>query len=301
MQFRLSHRTRFAYATRVDLSHHALHLDARTLPTQRVTRAAISCDPDAARTSVISDHFDNRVTHLTIAVPHDHFEIVLEAEGVLDVAPPPAVTPAWEELRRALAGDGFPIAVGPSEFALDSPLAAANAELRNFAQASFEAGRPILDAAIALTSSIHRAFRYDPAATDVSTPLAEVIAKRAGVCQDFAHIEIAALRSFGLAARYVSGYVATRPPGAAAPLRGADASHAWISVWCGDMAGWVDLDPTNDLVVGNAHVVAAWGRDYGDVSPVRGVLVGGGMHTLGVAVDLQLDQLRQLTADPSSS
>ena len=135
----------------------------------------------------------------------------------------------------------------------------------------------------------------------MSTPLAEVIAKRAGVCQDFAHVEVAALRSLGLAARYVSGYVATRPPGAAAPLRGADASHAWISVWCGDIAGWVDLDPTNDLVVGNAHVVAAWGRDYGDVSPVRGVLVGGGKHTLGVAVDLQLDQLRQLTADPSSS
>ncbi len=301
MRFRLTHRTSFAYATRVDLSHHALHLDARALPTQTVSRAVISCEPPVARLSAMQDHFGNRVTHLTIEVPHDRFDVVLEAEGVLRVAPRPASTPDWETLSRALAGDGFPMAVTASEFALDSPLATATAGLREFARPSFDSGRSILDAAIDLTGRIHRVFRYDPTATDVSTPLAEVIVNRAGVCQDFAHVEIAALRSLGLAARYVSGYVATRAPGEAAPLRGADASHAWISVWCGEAAGWVDLDPTNDLVVADAHVVAAWGRDYGDVSPVRGVLVGGGAHTLAVAVDLQLDRVAQLTSAPPSS
>ena len=300
-RFRLSHRTSYVYATRVDISHHVLHLDARSLPTQRVTRAAIDCRPEAARRSAVSDHFGNRVTHLTIEAPHDRFEIMLEAEGDLHVAPRPATTPSWEEVRRALAGDGLPLAVAASEFALDSPLAAATGDLRALALESFAAGRPILDATIDLTTAIHRGFRYDPTATEVSTPLAEVVAKRAGVCQDFAHVEIAALRSLGLAARYVSGYVATRPPGDATALRGADASHAWTSVWCGDEVGWVDLDPTNDLVVSDAHVVAAWGRDYADVSPVRGVLIGGGAHSLSVAVDLQLEPASSLTAGPASS
>src|SRR5262249_45139202 len=147
--------------------------------------------------------------------------------------------------------------------------------------------RPILAAAIDLTRRINAEFRYDPAATEVSTPLDDVLKQRAGVCQDFAHLQVAALRSLGVAARYVSGYIAPKPgAGPPAGLPRAGASHAWVSVWCGGEAGWVDVDPTNNMVAGEAHVTAAWGRDYSDVSPVRGVILGGGAHMLAVAVHL---------------
>jgi transglutaminase-like putative cysteine protease len=189
-------------------------------------------------------------------------------------------------VRDKLRGDGFPAPVSESEFALDSPLATASPPLADYAAPSFAAGRPVLAAVTDLTRRIHAEFRYDPAATEVSTPLGEVLEQRAGVCQDFAHLEVAALRSLGLAARYVSGYIAPKQTGAAQGLRGAAASHAWVSVWCGDAAGWVDVDPTNNMVAGEAHVIAAWGRDYSDVSPVRGVILGGGAHTLAVAVHL---------------
>ena len=161
-RFRLSHRTSYVYATRVDISHHVLHLDARSLPTQRVTRVTVDCRPETARRSVGSDHVGNRVTHLTIEAPHDHLEIMLEAEGALHVAPRPAATPSWEEVRRALAGDGLPLAVAASEFALDSPLAAATGDLRALAQQSFAMGRPILDAFVMLLSD-HRWFGAEPA------------------------------------------------------------------------------------------------------------------------------------------
>jgi transglutaminase-like putative cysteine protease len=297
MRYRLEHATTYSYAAAVDLSHHALRLDVRPLPWQRGSGVAIACTPAASRESHTSDHFGNRVTHLTIENPHDRFTVTLSAEVEVDprAAPDPAATPPWEEIRDALDGDGFPAPVEESEFALDSPLAAASPALADYARPSFAPGRPILAAAIELTTRIHAEFRYDPAATEVSTPLDEVLKKRAGVCQDFAHLEVAALRALGLAARYVSGYIAPKPAAAPAPtpaapaaagLRGADASHAWVAVWCGPAAGWIEVDPTNDMLAGEAHVTAAWGRDYSDVSPVRGVILGGGAHTLAVAVHL---------------
>ncbi|MBL8700494.1 MAG: transglutaminase family protein [Alphaproteobacteria bacterium] len=289
MRFRLSHRTSYVYASPVDLAQHVLRLDARPLPTQRIDKVVVVCSPRPSRVSQTVDHFGNRITHVALAGPHDRLDLTLEASGEIlpRTPPPPDATMPWEEVAAALLGDGFPTAVEASEFVHASPRAAPLASFSPFAQASFAGGRPILEAVLELTHRIHEAYRYDPAATDVSTPLAEVVARRAGVCQDFAHLQIAGLRALGLAARYVSGYIATRPVGAARPLRGADASHAWVSVWCGPRAGWIDVDPTNDLLVSDAHVVAAWGRDYGDVSPVRGVFVGGGAHSLSVAVDLE--------------
>lgn len=289
MRFKLSHVTDYSYARRVDLAHHVLHLDARDGAGQRVDQVAIACTPRPRRVSTSRDHFGNRVTHLEIDTPHDRLEIVLEAAGHIARRPKPESTPPWERVRLALGAGGFPDDHAASEFVLGSPLATPSSDLRDLAAPCFISGRPILDGVLELTRRINRAFRYDPHATEISTPLAEVLELRAGVCQDFAQVQIAALRALGLAARYVSGYIATRPPGQQRPLRGADASHAWVSVWCGAGVGWIDVDPTNDMLVGDAHVVAALGRDYADVSPVRGVLIGGGEHGLDVAVDLHLE------------
>ena len=291
MRFRLSHRTRYAYSFPVDVAHHVLRLDVRRLPFQDVAQARIACDPQASSIATRSDHFGNRVTHLRLAQPHDSLAITFTATGQVHARdiPDEAETPPWEVVASQLRGDGFPEPLAESEFALPSPLASPFPELPAFARVCFPPGAPVLACARRLTRAINTAFRYDPTATDVATPLADVFRMRAGVCQDFAHLQIAALRGLGLAARYVSGYLATRPRPGMPALRGADASHAWVSVWCGAQAGWIDLDPTNDCLAGQSHVIAAWGRDYGDVSPVRGVLSGGGAHRLEVGVDLDVD------------
>lgn len=291
MRFRLCHTTRYVYSGPIDIAHHVLHLDVRRLPFQDVMRLRLSCAPEPSSLSERNDHFGNRVTHLHFGQPHDSLAIVFTAEGRLHArnVPDDLATPPWETIAAQLRGDGFPEVIAASEFALPSPLVPSLPDLLAFARPCFEAGAPVLVCARRLTRTINAAFRYDPAATDVATPLAQAFRLRAGVCQDFAHLQISALRGMGLAARYVSGYLATRPPPGMPALRGADASHAWVSVWCGAQAGWIDLDPTNDCLAGQRHVVAAWGRDYADVSPVRGVLSGGGAHRLEVGVDLDVD------------
>ncbi len=155
-----------------------------------------------------------------------------------------------------------------------------------YAAGDFPPGRPVLEGVAALNSRIHRDFKFDTRATDVATPVAEVLKKRAGVCQDFAHLMLACLRSLGLPARYVSGYLETKPPPGRQRLIGADASHAWVSAFCGEEAGWIDADPTNDVLPGERHITLAWGRDFSDVSPLRGVTLGAGGQTLRVAVDV---------------
>jgi transglutaminase-like putative cysteine protease len=175
-----------------------------------------------------------------------------------------------------------------SEFAFESPFVPALAALRDYAVASFAPRRPLLPAARELMARIHADFTYDGNATEVHTPLAQVLADRRGVCQDFAHLMIGALRALGLPARYVSGYLLTQPPPGQARLLGADASHAWTGLWCPPL-GWIDFDPTNDVLPGDGatHVTLAWGRDYGDVMPLRGVIRGGGEHRLAVAVTVR--------------
>lgn len=289
MRYALAHRTTYSYSTAVELAHHKAHLAPRAFPGQRVLSSRLTVYPPPRSMREHRDHFGNLVSTFEIDVAHTALSI--EAVSEIDVAlpePPPAgSTPPWETVRDALAGGGFPEAVQAAEFVHDSPLVAAGRAARAYARPSFPPGRPVLEGALDLTSRIKADFAYRPGATDISTPLAEVFEKRAGVCQDFAHVEIAALRSLGLAAGYVSGYIRTYHAPGMAELRGADASHAWVAAWCGPGAGWVHLDPTNNLVAREEHAIVAWGRDFSDVSPVRGVILGGGSHTYGVAVELK--------------
>jgi transglutaminase-like putative cysteine protease len=286
VRYRIRHRSEYSYTGAIDLSYHLLRLTPRKLPHQIVLQTSVTPDPIPATTSQGIDYFGNQLTFLTLAEPHEHFTVEMEATVEVNFPPPPdaASTPAWESVRDGLRAPVDPVLTEAGEFIFDSPLATPTAEIAAYAAPSFPTGRPLLEAALDLTSRIHRDFTFDPGATIVTTPLAEVMEQRRGVCQDFAHLEIAALRAMGLAARYVSGYIRTYHDDSSA-LIGSDASHAWVSVFCPDF-GWIDLDPTNDLIVGDEHIVLAWGRDYGDISPVRGFMLGGGEHFLNVAVQV---------------
>jgi transglutaminase-like putative cysteine protease len=191
----------------------------------------------------------------------------------------------WVETRELLAAADDDPLLQAFQFAFDSPYSVANDDIRDYALQSFVGDRPVLEAAMDLTSRIYDEFEYRGGVSDVSTPVRDVFAMRKGVCQDFAHLEIACLRSIGLAARYVSGYLLTHPPEGKEKLVGADASHAWLSVWSRSN-GWVDFDPTNDVIPNVEHITIGWGRDYGDVSPINGFIVGGGAHQIAVAVDV---------------
>lgn len=273
------------------VSHHAARLIPRETERQRCLRASLSVEPAPATRADRVDYFGNPVSFLTIQTSHRVLTVI--AESLVEVTAPPAVaagsTPPWEAVRAALECPSDEQALEAAEFLCDSPFAAVSDDLRAYARPSFPAGRPVFDAAMDLTRRIHADFRYDSTATTVSTPLAEVLAMKRGVCQDFAHLEIACLRAVGLAARYVGGYLLTRPPPGQTKLVGSDASHAWVSVWIPGH-GWLDLDPTNDMAVGDEHITCAWGRDYEDVSPIKGLVVGGGEHALSVAVDVRVDE-----------
>ena len=203
-----------------------------------------------------------------------------------------AVRDLWRNARVDASVDGGGLmgeAVDAVEFAFASPMVPVGAEFAEFAAPAFTPGRPLLAAALGLNHLIHTGFAYDPQATTVTTPVAEAFARRRGVCQDFAQVMLACLRSLGLSARYVSGYLETQPPPGCERLVGADASHAWVSLFCPDH-GWIDLDPTNDCLVGDRHITVANGRDFADVSPIKGVILGGGQHAVSVSVDvLRLD------------
>jgi transglutaminase-like putative cysteine protease len=290
------HKTTFTYEDMVSVSHHVLHLAPRAHPRQKCFEMSLTVEPATALGAAREDYFGNTVHYLTVQQPHER--LVVEARSRVDVASTPApdlaASPAWDDLRRTLAAPD-PAALGAFELVFDSPYAAATADVHDYAAASFAPGRPILDAVMELTGRIYREFEYRGGVSDVSTPVCEVLAMRKGVCQDFAHLQIAALRSFGLPARYVSGYLLTHPPEGKQKLQGADASHAWISVWAGPL-GWVDFDPTNALIPDAEHVTVGWGRDYGDVSPINGFIVGGGAHQVAVAVDVNpaAEPLRRL-------
>ncbi|WP_200306892.1 transglutaminase-like domain-containing protein, partial [Paracraurococcus ruber] len=192
----------------------------------------------------------------------------------------------WERVRD-LARAGGRLAWQAAEYRFDSPMVPALPAAGAYAAESFPPGRPVLEGLLDLNGRIRREFRFRAGVTDISTPVAEVLRRREGVCQDFSQVMISGLRALGLPARYVSGYIRTRPPPGQPRRRGADQSHAWVGAWLGPEHGWVDLDPTNDVVVRDEHVVLGWGRDYGDISPVRGVMLGGGEHGLSIGVDLE--------------
>lgn len=229
----------------------------------------------------------NPITYIAMETPHRKLKVQVDFE--VDVAPPPdfdiASSPAWETIRDDLKYAPDAPAREASVFAFASLMIPPLPALKAYAAPSFTPGRPIGEAAFDLINRIYDEFIYDPVATTITTPLADVLTTRRGVCQDFAHLAIGCLRSMGLAARYVSGYLRTLPPPGKERLVGVDASHAWLSVWCGGDA-WLDLDPTNGIRGSTDMISLAWGRDYDDVSPMRGVLIGGGSQDLVVEVDV---------------
>jgi transglutaminase-like putative cysteine protease len=287
MLYDVRHRTVYRYSQPVSISHHVLHLMPRRSDRQSVHAAELAVSPAPSLRTDTEDYFGNPVNYLTLQEQHD--ELAIEARARVEVSPPPDPAPsgtlAWDEVFERLERTATRESLGVLQFAFDSPFVHPTADVAAYARESFPPGRPVLEAALDLTSRIFRDFRYESGATSVSTPIDEVFRSRRGVCQDFAHLELGCLRSLALPARYVSGYLLTRPPPGQPKRIGADASHAWVSVWCPE-AGWVDLDPTNDAIAGAEHVTLAWGRDYGDISPINGVIFGGGEHSIDVAVDV---------------
>ncbi|HEY2134157.1 MAG TPA: transglutaminase family protein [Acetobacteraceae bacterium] len=288
MRYRVHHVTSYAYATPVDLASHMLHLTPRGLDWQRVISSAIEVSPGQSRMSVGIDHFGNQVAWLFLEVPHDRFVVTASAEVEVEFPAPPGAetTLPWEQVAVAAAAgraEGWQAA----EFIFDSPMLPAEPAAGAYAAQSFPPGRPVLEGLLELTARIRREFSFKAGVSNLHTPVSRTLSQRAGVCQDFTHLMIASLRALGLPARYVSGYLRTKPPPGTTVRRGVDQSHAWVGAWLGPAHGWVDLDPTNDLVVRDEHVVLAWGRDYGDISPVRGLILGGGKHSVTVGVDLE--------------
>jgi len=285
MRYTVKHLTRYAYGAPVDLGYHLLRLVPPATPRQRLIEHAIEIDPRPKHVGGFVDHFGNAIRHVAIERRHDTFAVELDATVEVGAAAAKLPEgPAWEDVAAAIRNDGFTAEWAAAEFAYASPLAPDDAEARAYCEKSFAPKRPIVGALRELTTRINRDFAYVPGATTVSTPVAEVMSMRRGVCQDFAHVMIAGLRALGLPARYVSGYVRTHAPPGGTQRRGGDASHAWAAAWCGPAVGWIEFDPTNDLVVGEEHIVLAYGRDFSDVSPLRGVILGGGAHTVEVSV-----------------
>lgn len=285
--FEIAHTTRYDYATPVAVAHHVLRLSPRPLSRQIRLSHWIEIQPGPSTGSQYTDYFGNEVHYASLTGEHQSLTIVARSRVAVGPSfiPDPGETPAWEVVRGLCRADRSKEVMEAHEFTFSSPSVPIDPRLRQYAEPSFPSGRPMLEAVVHLTARIHRDFRFDPAATTVSTPLLDVLASRRGVCQDFAHLQIGCLRSLGLPARYVSGYLETLPPPGQVKLVGADASHAWLAVFCPGM-GWIDVDPTNNVLPSMRHITLGWGRDYGDVSPVRGVLVGGDPHRLSVGVDV---------------
>jgi transglutaminase-like putative cysteine protease len=278
----VTHVTEFDYEERVSVSHHIARLTPRRSDRQRPLAHAWQFEPTPAVVREHQDVFDNRVTFFALHGPHRR--LIVTSRAVVDVAPAPPLpgeSPAWETVRDGI--DDAPIEL--YDFVVDSPFVAAAPAYADYAAASFPPGRPIVEGFVDLTRRLHADLAYAPGATTIATPVAEVFRRRTGVCQDFAHLAIACLRSLGLPARYVSGYLETVPVPGEPRLVGADASHAWVAIHVPG-CGWIDGDPTNDRVPADRHVTLAWGRDYGDVSPIRGVIQGGGEQSTPDAVDL---------------
>jgi transglutaminase-like putative cysteine protease len=279
MLFRVTHTTRYNYQAPVSHCLNEVRLTPRRLPWQQVHETDFHVHPEPAFIHHRQDYYGNQVTSFEVLEKHDRLEAT--AESTVEVLPqtiesfPPI---SWEEARAMIAVQSDLASIEASEFIFDSPYVPAVSQLEEYAREIFVPQRPLLEAAKDLTHRIHTDFKYHPKSTSIDMPLADVVRNRRGVCQDFAHVMIGALRSQRLAARYVSGYVRPGPK-----VQGAQASHAWASIFFPG-SGWVSFDPTNDLVVSDNHVTLAWGRDYGDVTPVKGISLGGGGQTVEVEV-----------------
>jgi len=289
LRYHVLHDTAYHYDRPVGESRQLVRLTPRSLAWQRCLAHRIEVQPEPGRIEEFVDGFGNPVSSLHLEAYHD--QLLIRAESWIELLPReiqcPTDSPAWEAVRQILAYRAkhryAADALEATRFKFESTHVRVKREFAQYTLEVFDPGRPLLDGVTALMERIHEEFIFDPEATDVSTAVTEVFASKRGVCQDFSHLMISCLRSIGLAARYVSGYLLTRPPPGKPRLVGADATHAWVSVFC-PQQGWVDFDPTNNLQPNLEHLTVGWGRDFADVSPLRGVILGGGEHEPEISV-----------------
>ena len=289
MMYRIRHQTRYEYSEPTAVSYNEIRLCPRNLVHQTLINKTIVVDPAPAELSERIDYFGNPTWHLAIDQPHAAMDVLVESTVRIEKSVPPtdlSRPPAWESARDQLLSVAGPDIMAACEFTLDSPLIKVAAPLEAYARLSFGPRRALMEAVFNLMGRIHRDFEFTPGVTNIATPLLQVLEHRKGVCQDFAQLAIGCLRSMGLAARYVSGYIETLPPPGNRKLKGADASHAWFSVYVPGH-GWLDFDPTNNQLPSDQHIVVAVGRDFSDVTPIKGVIFSAGRHLLSVSVDTE--------------
>ena len=288
MRYQITHTTEYQYQRQVSVCHNEVHLIPRHFSGQDRLYHQLNITPWPEDYRERTDFFGNPVCYFSVKQAHE--QLIVTASSEVHVQPERAQLDfyqgiKWESVCERLFSDDNEADLEARQYLLDSPLVISTPSLADYARPSFTKGIPLIQAVQDLMQRIHTDFTYDPHFTTVSTPLDEVIAHRRGVCQDFAHLAIGCLRAQGIPARYVSGYVETLPPPGQSRMIGADASHAWFSVYIAD-AGWVDFDPTNNQMPMDRHITLAWGRDYSDVSPMKGIIIGGGNHKVKVSVDV---------------
>lgn len=288
MRYRITHSTTYQYTGLVGRSYNEARLLPRECHQQKLISARLEIQPKEADFRIREDFFGNKTAYFTIKEPHSEFKVTAFSEvevsgntGQLGLSQ----GISWEATKEILQHDKRAEVLEARQYTLDSPYINTSPELAAYAQPSFVPGRSLFDAVHDLMQRIYHEFTFDPGFTTLSTPVNTVLEHRRGVCQDFAHVAIGCIRTHGLAARYVSGYIETLPPPGQEKLVGSDASHAWFSVYIPDV-GWLDFDPTNNQINGDQHITVAWGRGYGDVTPLKGVVFGGQDHELKVSVDV---------------
>ena len=287
MRYQITHQTKYSYESIVTLSQQLLFMSPKNFRYQTCISHNIRTEPNPNESLAGADYFNNIKNYISIFAPHKTLEV--SAESIVDVLNRPTLdkllpSPPWEEVKAKLSL-GHWQEEDPINYLYASVKAPADEVFSQYAELCFTPNRPLIEAAFELTQRIYRDFEFDAESTDISTPLIDFFTSRRGVCQDFSHLMISCLRSLGLACRYVSGYILTTPAAGQPRLIGADASHAWVSVYC-PINGWVDFDPTNYCLVNDQHITVAWGRDFNDVSPMRGTVLGGGKQTLDVSVTM---------------
>ena len=293
MNYQIIHKTEYSYTHPVNLCYNEARLTPRNYVYQQCRDSRFVVEPEPRTCRERQDFFGNTVYYFTIQQPHNQLTVTVTSRVKVksrEMQLNFAEHFTWEDVRQQLQTDQDPEVLEMRQYILNSPMIPAMPELHAYAEKSFTKGRPFLETVAELSTRLYTDFTYDPNFTTVATPLNDVIKHRRGVCQDFAHLGIGCLRAFGLVARYVSGYIETHPPPDQESLVGPDASHAWFSVYVPQL-GWVDFDPTNNQMPAEQHITVAWGRDYADVTPLKGVVFGSGTHELSVSVDCQRENL----------
>lgn len=288
MRYRVKHITEYRYNDPVQLCHNEARLLPRNTAGQACLDSHLEITPTPSVLHMFSDYFGNHVSHFALQQPHDLLQVIATSEVQIQSDPNrfhTADRQSWEDVRGFMTSNGILDKSDVIPCCYNSPLVSKSRQMAEYASPSFTPRRAFAAAVRDLMERIFHDFTFDPEVTTVATPLTEVLQNRRGVCQDFAHLAIGCLRSMGLAARYVSGYIETLPPPGQERLVGADASHAWFAVFS-PLAGWLAFDPTNNQLQAEQHITVAWGRDYSDVTPIKGVALGGGQHIVNVSVDV---------------